>query len=214
MTDIPVKISFAITVKNEGDYLNDLLNQLVPYCNETGDEIVILSDNTDDEYTLSILNAYSGEENISINTRTLNNDFAEHKNALNKLCSGDYIFQIDADETLNPNLLKYLHDVLEYNADIDLFLVPRVNIVNGITKEDIEAWRWNVNEYGWVMFPDYQTRLYRNNETIKWEGKVHERINGHKSQTSFPAEEEWAIYHIKSIQRQREQNSFYEQLQR
>jgi glycosyltransferase involved in cell wall biosynthesis len=214
MTDIHVKISFAITVKNEGEYLSQLLTQLVPYCNETGDEIVILSDNTDDEYTLSILTAYEGEAFVSVHYRALNNDFAEHKNALNRFCTGDYIFQIDADETLNANLLKYLHDVLEYNADIDLFLVPRVNIVNGITKEDVEAWRWNINEYGWVMFPDYQTRLYRNNENIKWEGKVHERINGHKSQTSFPAEEEWAIYHIKSIQRQREQNSFYEQLQR
>ena len=31
------------------------------------------------------------------------------------------------------------------------------------------------------MFPDYQTRAYRNHADIKWEGKVHERIVGYKN---------------------------------
>lgn len=64
------------------------------------------------------------------------------------------------------------------------------------------------------MFPDYQTRLYKNSENIKWEGKVHERIVGHKTQAPFPAEEEWALRHIKEINRQREQNKLYETIQR
>jgi hypothetical protein len=62
---------------------------------------------------------------------------------------------------------------------------------------------------GWVMFPDYQTRLYKNNTVIHWEGKVHERIVGHKMMTSLPPEEDWALYHIKEIDRQRQQNSYY-----
>jgi glycosyltransferase involved in cell wall biosynthesis len=214
MTETQVKISFAITVKDEGEYISDLLNQLVPYCDETGDEIVVVDDNSTDEYTLSVLESHHSLEAISLYQHELNNDFATHKNFLNSKCTGDYIFQIDADETLHPTLLKYLHDVLEYNADIDLFMVPRVNVVNGLTDEDIQRWGWNVNEFGWVMFPDYQTRIYRNKESIKWEGKVHERITGHKLQTMLPAEEEWAMYHIKDIERQRKQNNFYQTIQK
>jgi glycosyltransferase involved in cell wall biosynthesis len=214
MTDTQVKVSFAITVKNEGEYVSDLLNQLVPYCDETGDEIVVVDDNSTDEYTLSILESHSSIGAISLYHHDLNMDFATHKNFLNSKCTGDYIFQIDADETLHPNLLKYLHDVLEYNADIDLFMVPRVNVVNGLTDEDIQRWGWKLNEFGWVMFPDYQTRIYRARSEIKWEGKVHERITGHKTQTMLPAEEEWAIYHIKDIERQRKQNNFYQTIQK
>jgi glycosyltransferase involved in cell wall biosynthesis len=202
-------ISFAITVKNEGEYVANLLDQLVPYCEETGDEIVVLDDNSTDEYTLHTLNSHHATGNILLYTHNLNNDFATHKNFLNDKCVGGYIFQVDADETLHPNLLKYLHDVVDYNNDIDLFLIPRVNVVNGITEIDMTKWGWWTNDMGWICFPDYQTRIYRNSPSIQWSGKVHERIVGHKTQTSLPAEEEWALYHIKEIERQRSQNNFY-----
>jgi len=259
MTDTPVKISFAITVKNEGEYLAALLNQLVPYCEETGDEIVILADNPTDEYTLSLLSVYDGTTNINIHTHSFEKDFAKHKNLLNSMCTGDYIFQIDADETLHPNLLKYLHDILEYNANIDLFLIPRINVVDGITNSDVQRWGWQVTqlesltgekitdptseEYKMlkqynliieeltlpqilvpsqikikyykpiVAAPDYQTRIYRNSPTrIRWEGAVHERIIGHETLAELPSLEEWSLYHIKTIDRQRTQNAFYETL--
>lgn len=209
MSDSDTMISFAITVKNEGEYVANLLDQLVPYCEETGDEIVVLDDNSTDEYTLHTLNSHHATGNILLYTHNLNNDFATHKNFLNDKCVGGYIFQVDADETLHPNLLKYLHDVVDYNNDIDLFLIPRVNVVNGITEIDMTKWGWWTNDMGWICFPDYQTRIYRNSPSIQWSGKVHERIVGHKTQTSLPAEEEWALYHIKEIERQRSQNNFY-----
>jgi glycosyltransferase involved in cell wall biosynthesis len=202
-------ISFAITTHNEGAYIQELLDQLVPYCEETGDEIVIVDDFSTDDFTRSILHGYATAENIHLYEHALNNDFAAHKNFLNSMCSGDYIFQIDADETLHPNLLAYLHDIVGHYTDIDLFLIPRVNVVNGLTQEDIQRWGWSVNDLGWVMFPDYQTRLYKNHASIKWEGKVHERITGFKTQAPLPAEEEWSLYHIKDIGRQRMQNDFY-----
>lgn len=205
-------ISFAITTHNEGEYIQDLLDQLVPYCEESNDEIVIVDDISTDEYTRSILDAYDGTEFIHLHQHALNNDFATHKNFVNSMCSGDYIFQIDADEKLHPNLLRYLHDVVDNNTNIDLFLIPRVNVVTGLTQDDIQRWGWSVNEHGWVMFPDYQTRLYRNSTQIRWEGKVHERITGYKTHAPLPAEEEWALYHVKDIIRQRNQNDFYSNL--
>ena len=57
-----------------------------------------------------------------------------------------------------------------------MFLVPRVNTVDGLTQEHINKWRWNVNKKGWVNWPDYQTRIIQNSPKIKWQNKVHEQI--------------------------------------
>lgn len=203
-------ISFAITTHNEGTYIQQLLDQLIPYCENTGDEIVVLDDNSTDSFTLQTLYSYFDQDRIKLFNHALDNDFAAHKNYLNSLCTGDYIFQIDADETLHTHLLTYLHDIVYNNTQVDMFLIPRINIVNGLTAEDIANWNWNVTDNGWAQWPDFQTRLYRNSEHIKWENKVHERIVGYKVHAPLPAEEEWAIYHTKDISRQREQNSFYQ----
>ncbi len=203
-------ISFAVTTHNEGTYIQQLLDQIIPYCENTGDEIVVLDDNSTDSFTLQTLYSYSDQDRIKLFNHALDNDFAEHKNYLNSLCTGDYIFQIDADETLHTHLLTYLHDIVYNNTQVDMFLIPRINIVNGLTAEDIANWHWNVTDNGWAQWPDFQTRLYRNSEHIKWENKVHERIVGYKVHAPLPAEEEWAIYHTKDISRQREQNSFYQ----
>lgn len=211
-------VSFAITTHNEGQYIKTLLDQLIPHCKSTGDEIVILDDYSDDEETKQIIFGalgqaameYSGLQ-VRMAFRHLNGDFAGQKNHLNELCKGKYIFQIDADETLAPELLHNLHDILNSN-DIDLYYVPRINIVNGLTQEDITRWGWRVNEKGHVMRPDYQSRLYRNTPDILWQGKVHERIIGFKSYSALPDEDEYCIIHIKEVERQRKQNDFYSTL--
>lgn len=207
-------ISFAITTHNEGQYIQDLLDQLVPFCEKSGDEIVVVDDFSTDSFTINVLEGYERAGSIKLHQHALNKDFAGHKNFLTEQCAGDYIFQVDADETFNVNLLTYLHDIVDNNTEIDLFLIPRVNVVNGLTDDDIKRWGWQVNEKGWVMFPDYQTRLYRNHVDIRWEGKVHERIVGYKTMAPLPAEEEWSLYHIKDINRQRAQNELYNTIQR
>ena len=207
-------ISFAITTHNEGAYIQDLLDQLVPYCERTGDEIVVVDDFSTDPFTINVIEGYERAGSIKLHQRALNNDFAAHKNFLAEQCSGDYIFQVDADERLHPNMLEYIHDIVDNNTEIDLFLIPRVNVVTGLTDDDISKWGWQVNENGWVMFPDYQTRLYKNHVDIRWEGKVHERIVGYKTMAPLPAEEEWSLYHIKDIERQRRQNELYQTITR
>jgi len=207
-------ISFAITTHNEGEYIRDLFDQLIPYCETTGDEIVVVDDTSTDAFTCQLLYDYADENKIRLYTHELNNDFAAHKNYLNSMCEGDYIFQVDADEKFHDNLLTYLHDIVYNNTQVDVFLIPRVNVVNGLTDEDVRRWGWQVNDKGWVMFPDYQTRLYKNVPHIKWEGKVHERIVGYKTMAHLPDEEEFALYHIKEIDRQRKQNDYYATISR
>ena len=46
-------------------------------------------------------------------------DFAAYKNELIKHCSGEYIFQIDADELPNLDLLDMLPGILKANPEVD-----------------------------------------------------------------------------------------------
>lgn len=141
-----IKISFGITTHNEGKYIETLLNQLIPFCEESGDEIVIVDDFSTDDRTQDILNKAEQYKFINIYKHSLNKNFAEQKNYLNSKCVGSYIFQIDADETLHPSLLENLHWLVENNQTVDLFAVPRVNTVEGLTDEDIKRWGWRISK--------------------------------------------------------------------
>ena len=204
-----MKISYAITVHNELEELTKLLDFLNNKIREE-DEIVIQYDEggvTDE--VLEFLKIKQKIHGYTVVGFPLNKDFASYKNNLKENCKGDYIFQIDADEIPHEVMIAYLPEVLEKNP-VDIIFVPRVNTVNGLTQKHISKWRWNVNEKGWVNWPDYQTRIYRNTEDVTWMNKVHEKITGYDTFSNFPAEEHWALYHPKQINRQEEQNKFYE----
>jgi len=199
-------ISFAITVHNEHKELDKLLQQLVKSIREE-DEIVVQMDITATEEVKAVVNNYK----LTNYFHPLNKDFATFKNNLKSLCTKDWIFFIDADETLNYYFSKNIHEFLELNKGIvDLIGVPRVNKVNGLTQSHIDKWRWFVDDNGWVNWPDYQTRICANKPEIQWINKVHERLTGFKTSAQLPALEEWSLTHIKDIERQENQNKFYE----
>ena len=203
-------ISYAITVHNEIDELITLLNFLQTNIRKE-DEIVIQYDETSvtDEVKEYVTLMDSMHENHIVVGFPLNKDFASFKNNLKSHCTKDFIFQVDADEIPHEYLIEYLGEVLETNP-VDIVFVPRVNTVEGLTDEHIKKWGWKVDEKGWVNFPDYQTRIYRNTEDVMWMNKVHERITGYNTFSNFPAEEQWSLYHPKKIDRQEKQNEFYE----
>lgn len=198
-------ISYAITACNEHEELNRLLQQLSKGIREI-DEVVIQIDVTATEEVIETINQYPTFTSIQF---PLNGDFASFKNNLVEHCTKDYIFQIDADEYLSGELMNHIAFIVE-NNDIDLYLVPRINTVAGLTEEHINKWRWGVNELGWVNYPDYQTRVWRRSEDIKWVHKVHERIVGFK--TSAPLPYGYDLIHPKTIERQEKQNEFYNKL--
>jgi hypothetical protein len=208
-----MKISYAITVCNE--FLE--IQKLVPFLLENKriqDEIVILYDqkNGDPE----VLN-YLLEFNKLPNVQTwrgfeFEGHFANWKNKLTSYCTGDYIFQIDADEIPNQILIKHLPEILNMNPGIDVMLVPRINTVEGLTEEHIKKWGWRVDEKGWVNFPDLQWRIYRNTSEIKWINKVHEVLDGFKTIANLPNIKEYSLYHPKTIERQEKQNEYYNTL--
>ena len=203
-------ISYAITVCNELEEITKLLNFLQTHIRKE-EEIVIQYDETSvtDEVMDYLKLRDSMHENHKVIGFPLNKDFASFKNNLKSHCSKDYIFQVDADEIPHEFLVEYLAQVLEENP-VDIVFVPRVNTVEGLTQEHIDKWKWNVNEKGWVNWPDYQTRIYKNTEDVTWMNKVHERITGYDTFSNFPSEERWSLYHHKQIDRQEKQNEFYE----
>jgi len=204
-----MRISYAITVYNEIEEIKRLLSFLLQHKREE-DEIVVLMDGKGPDEIWEYLKSI-GKDSILIHKDKFNNDFSEWKNQLNSLCSGDYIFNIDADEILSENLIKYIPEIIEQNFEALVYAVPRINTVEGLTQEHIQKWRWNVNEKGWVNYPDYQLRIYKNDPGIYWQGKVHERLNVWEEAWPLPADgDNWALFHPKTIERQEKQNALYD----
>ena len=198
-------ISLAITVCNEHQELETLLDYLQERALSPEYEIVVQIDQ--DNYTEKVLDVIL-DRGIKHWFFPLNKDFATYKNELKKHCSGDFIFQIDADELVAPEMLELLPKILKANPEVDLYYVPRINTVSGITEEHIQKWGWRY-ENERVNWPDYQTRIYRNTPNIKWKNAVHEVIEGHKQFSLLPQLDEMSILHPKTIERQEKQNQFY-----
>jgi hypothetical protein len=207
-----LRISYAVTACNEHVELDRLLTML--YLNiKEGDEIVVqLDTNVTDEVKKIVSKPDQNVVPFKVVEFGLNNDFASFKNNLSKHCTKEYIFQIDADEYPHPHLLASLPEILDYNYNVDVFLTPRINTVEGLTEQHIKQWGWNVNDKGWVNFPDYQWRIWKNNKKINWINKVHERLDGFNEYTTLPPSEEYCLFHPKDIKRQERQNQFYDTL--
>ena len=206
-----MKLSYSIPVCNE---LSEI-KRLIPFLLQTkqpDDEVVVLFDSTNgsDEVKDYLMNASERGE-FKWYDYPFDGHFGNMKNHLTSLCSGDYIFQIDADEIPNEALMLNIHAILEDNA-VDVILVPRINTVDGLTDEHIQKWGWNVNETDWVNFPDYQWRLYKNKKSIQWQNKVHETLIGYNTISNLPSIEELSLYHPKTIDRQVKQNNYYDTL--
>ena len=207
-----MKISYAVTVCNEYEEIQKLISTLLAF-NREEDEIIVLFDKKGGTSQVwNYLVDLQKEDWIRAYPKSFKDHFADWKNQLTSLCSGDYIFQIDADELPNQALIENLPNILENNSHNEVYLVPRVNTVEGLTDEHTVKWGWNVDAKGWVNWPDYQWRIWKNKPDIKWINKVHERLEGFKTYATLPQEEEFALYHPKEIKKQVKQNKYYDTL--
>jgi hypothetical protein len=207
-----MRISYAITVCNEFLEIQRLVHFLLKH-KRMQDNIVILYDEANGDPEIeAFLRSHSQNGEFAWHKGKFDRHFADWKNKLTSLCNGDYIFQIDADEYPSEDLIQALPEIIELNPEMDIYLVPRVNTVEGLTPEHIAKWGWNVTDTGWVNWPDFQWRIWRNVPEIKWVNKVHERLDGFKTYTMLPDVEYFALYHPKTIDKQEKQNSYYESI--
>ncbi len=205
-------ISYLVTCKNEGYQLQELLEVLYKY--KTDNECIILDDYTDDIDTLNVLNNIKQDESgfFKIYQHRLNNNYSAHKNFGKDLCVGKWIFQIDADEFPSLTLMENLKEIILLNENVDLFWLPRINDFIGVTEKHAETWGWRLSDYEdrkIVNWPDPQGRLLANLPHLKWERRLHEKVEGARIVSKLPHEFEYAIFHNKTIEKQVKTNLEY-----
>jgi glycosyltransferase involved in cell wall biosynthesis len=211
-------ITFLITSKDEINELKILLPRLIDVVEKNpGDEIVILNDFTQNTDLVDYLYEFSKKPSVSVYYRPLNNDFSAQKNFGTEKSKCDWIFQIDADEYPHDFLLNNIHELIQSNPNVDLYRVPRVNILHGLTDEHAKKWGWSVTKL--TEYPDVsvinwhngdrQSRIYRRNENIRWNKRLHETIVGAGSVGELPVQVQFSLIHEKTIERQEQQNAFY-----
>ncbi|MBK9707423.1 MAG: glycosyltransferase family 2 protein [Acidobacteria bacterium] len=143
-----MKISASIIVRNEEENVAALCENL-----SWADEIVIVdSDSTD--RTKEIALRYTD--------KVFNREFRGYKDKhefADSQTTGDWIFWIDADERLNPELLESIERLRQRDSATlpDGFRIARLTEYQG---------RW-IRHSGW--YPDYQMRLYRKSASY-WDG--------------------------------------------
>ena len=138
-----MKISYLVATHNETDTLIKLLERLVNYRFDE-DEIVILDDFSDNSKTIEILKQVSSQKNVFVFQHRLNNDYGSHKNFGNEKCSGDWVFQIDADELPSETLIFNIRDIITSNPNVELIYVPRINDYRGVSSEHAKQWGWKL----------------------------------------------------------------------
>ena len=123
-----MKISYAIPVCNEHIELKKLLDFLIKYIDEE-DEIVVQCDrgNTTSEvykmldtFKVSVIAPVGYPDPLKVIEFPLKGHFANFKNNLKEHCTGDWIFQIDADELPHEGLITNLKDLLKLNPTTEM----------------------------------------------------------------------------------------------
>ena len=206
-----MKITYAVTVCSEFLEIQRLLNFLLANKRPQDGVVVLYDSKNGDPEIEAFLRARSVNKSFAWHKAEFQGHFADWKNKLTSYCLGDYIFQIDADEMIDEYVCRLLPQVLEANQ-VDVIRVPRINTVEGMNQDHMQQWGWAVNEHGWINFPDYQWRVYRNTPEIRWENKVHEVLTGYKTIAHLPTEKEFCLLHPKTIERQIKQNAYYDSI--
>lgn len=198
-----IKVSYAICVHNETTSLELLLNLLLKHIDKH-DEIVIV-----DDFSTNKLTQNEFQKADVVVHKKLTNNFASQKNLFFDVCSGDYIFNIDADELPSVRLICDVKSLCKDNPNIDLFMVPRENYIKDISKQQLSEWGWVIDTQSRINYPDYQGRIYKNSHRLSWTGCVHEHITGNIIRKRLSENSHYYINHTKSKSNQIKSNKLY-----
>lgn len=193
-----MKITYSIQVCNESRELYSLINFLLKVIDEEDNVQVIVDSLHKTDKVDKVIDHF--KEKISVFERPFDTFY---KNACyhKEVSTGEYIFQIDADEMPQEKLIRNLKNIIT-ETEAEIFFIPRINIHPGITQSFIDYYKFNINEAGWINWPDYQGRLYKNCEGITWTDELHSKLTGSNKVQGIVAKPELALWHIKSMEKQ------------
>lgn len=120
--------------------------------------------------------------------RPLGRDFAAQRNAMLAVCTGDWVFSLDADERLSPLDWAAL-PLLCAHPEVCGWHLPRVTPYP--VAERALA--------GYGLWPDIQLRLYRRAPGLAYVGRVHERLTGLNGRQALSLDVE--IEHLNRLRR-------------
>ncbi|WP_369900231.1 glycosyltransferase [Bacillus manliponensis] len=146
-------ITACLIVKNEEDMLRRCLESL-----QGGvDEIVIVDTGSTDK-TKEIAKEFTDK----VHDFEWTDDFAEARNYAASYATGEWIIAVDADECVDPeNFKAALEEIKEHDGKYDTYAVEIINFVGESANSSI------VNN---------MARVYRNDDTIHFEGAIHEQL--------------------------------------
>lgn len=180
-------ITYLVLAKNEPEI--EFLISFLKKNKSPEDDIVVLSDESSAETLATIT-----KHNVTVVSHKFSYSFSEHRNYALPYCKGDYILALDADELLTPRFMADVKELLTISNYPDLILLPRINIVDG---QPTSVW------------PDWQTRFFKNGKGIHWEGNLHERLKGYGHHLFMHPRQDYAIIHTKTSQKLIETNEAY-----
>ncbi|MDH7511353.1 MAG: glycosyltransferase family 2 protein [Clostridiales bacterium] len=149
-----MEISAVIITYNEETRLEGALKSLQGIVSE-----IVVVDCHSSDGTVKLARKYADK----VFERTWTN-FADQKNFANSKACFPWIFSLDADERVSPELRQELLELKEKGPECSGFSIPRQVYYLG---------RW-VRHSGW--YPDRKIRLFRKDKA-RWEGEyVHEKL--------------------------------------
>lgn len=213
-----MKVTYLVTCSTETDCLKRTFDMIVPILGD--DYLLILKDeNAPTSETDDIIQELFDVGNAGYFKHPLSNDYGGHKNFGIERSKGDFIFQIDGDENPPEALLgENLHALLEANPDVEAYAVPRINDFRGVTPAHARQWGWRLSESPSIKrpvvnWPDHQWRIFKiDYPRISFTRRLHEKIEGYMKYVILPSDEEYALYHDKTIETQVATNLRYNKL--
>ena len=133
-----MKISIAILAHNEAANIRRTLESVA-----WADELVLVDSGSTDETV-----AIAREFGANVFTEPWKGYGGQMNSAIDK-CTGPWVFSLDADEVLTPELQAEIKTLLAGNSNFEAYWVPRRNQIFG-------RWMRHGGQY-----PDYKLRLFR-----------------------------------------------------
>jgi glycosyltransferase involved in cell wall biosynthesis len=172
------KLSVVIISKNEEKFIADAVKSAI-----FADEVFILdSGSIDETCNIAKENGARVEQHEWLG-------FGLQKNKLVELAKNDWVFVLDADERITPELQAEIISTLK-NPSFDGYYVARLNNFFGK----------NIKTCG--LYPDYSIRLFNRNkgkfntvsvhESVQMEGKV-STLNNHMTHLAYETVDEFKI---------------------